>query len=541
MRPQRLLQIGLVALVAALAAGAISVHAAPRAQTTLNVRLSNDYPSLDPMVDATNAYGWAAITPGYDRLVTVNANGNGFGPYLATSWVQKPKSITFHLRRDATCTDGHVLTAVDILNSIKRFIFVPKRGGSPASTSAGGWGPGPYHLHADNKTATLSLAVDKPWSALLGLFAGLPVICPAGLTALQSNPHALENAVYGSGPYQLVSATHGNQIVWKLRPNWNWGPTGTSTKTMPTNLVYKIVTDPTTAANEFLTGQLDAGAMTGPDVNRLLSNSALQHVSAANWVVAGVDFNMRPGSVFALGSGDALRAAIYTAVDPNTFNQVVYAGRATVTPSIFRPTMACFDPKTKTLAPKPSISAAKAILQKAGYTLVNGRLSKNGTPVPKLNLVSTSSFYPNGGAYVLSVLQQLGFDVQLNDLGSTYGPVVIAGNFDLEMFYANRPSPEPGTQANAEFGPPSPAGANIGDTGAGDPLWTKYYNAGLQNVGAGRCRYFALVQEDNIKNHYFVPLVSPNYDIFYRKSLISKFPSWPPEVFGFPWHYVSVG
>jgi peptide/nickel transport system substrate-binding protein len=309
---------------------------------------------------------------------------------------------------------------------------------------------------------------------------------------------------------------------------------------MPTNLVYKIVTDPTTAANLFLTGGLDAGAMTGPDVARLVTNNALVHKLAANWVVSGISFNMRVGRPFALGVGDALREAIYLAVDPKAFNQVVYAGRATVTPSVFRPGAECFDKKTLTMAPKLGIDKAKAVLTAAGYTVVNGRLTKGGTAVPKLNLVSTSSFYPNGGAYVLSVLQNLGFDVQLNDLGSTYGSTVIGGNFDLEMFYANRPSPEAGTQMNALAGPASPAGANIGSTGQGDPLWTKYYTAGLQNVGAGSCRYFALVQESNIKNHYYVPLVSPNYDLFYRKSLITKFPTWPPEVFGFPWHYVAV-
>jgi peptide/nickel transport system substrate-binding protein len=536
---KRLLQCATVVLIGGLAVGAIAGSAA-KTSTTLNVRLSNDFPSLDPMVDGTNAFGWAAVTPGYDRFVSVNANGKGFGPYLATSWTQKPKSIVFRLRRDATCTDGHVLTAVDMLNSIKRFIFVPKRGGSAASTSAGGWGPGPYHLHANNKTATLSLAVDKPWGPLLGLFAGLPVICPAGLDALKTDSHALENQIYGSGPYSLVSAKHGDQVVYKLRPGWKWGPPGTSTKTMPTNLVYKIVTDQTTAANLFITGGLDAGALAGADVARLLTNNALAHKQAANWVATGVNFNMRAGRPFELGVGDALREAIYTAVDPKAFNQVVFDGRAIVTPSLFRPGAQCYDKKTLAMAPKPSIDKAQAILKAAGYTVVNGRLSKNGTAVPKMSLVSSSTLFPNGGAYVLSVLQNLGFDVQLNDLGSTYGSTVIGGNFDISLFYANRPSPEAGTQMNGLFGVASPAAANIGSTGQGDPLWTKYYLAGLQNVGAGSCRYFALVQESNIKNHYFTPLVSPNYDIFYRKSLVTKFPTWPPEVFGFPWHYVAV-
>src|SRR5262249_10908345 len=144
----------------------------------------------------------------------------------------------------------------------------------------------------------------KPWGPLLGLFSALPVICPSGLQALQSNPSALATSAYGSGPYQLVSATHGAQIIWKLRPNWHWGPAGSSTKKMPGTLVYKIVTDNTTAANLLLTGGLDLGTVTGPDVTRLLGNSSLGHISAANWFVAALAFNMRPGRPFALGKGD---------------------------------------------------------------------------------------------------------------------------------------------------------------------------------------------------------------------------------------------
>jgi hypothetical protein len=93
---------------------------------------------------------------------------------------------------------------------------------------------------------------------------------------------------------------------------------------------------------------------------------------------------------------------------------------------------------------------------------------------------------------------------------------------------------------NSLQGAPSPAGSNIGGTGAGDPLWTRYYNAALQNVGAGSCRYFALVQKMLIQKQYYVPLVSPSYDVFYRKSkIVGAPPTWPPDAFGFPWFHVK--
>jgi len=508
---------------------------------TLNVRLPFDYPSLDPMVDAVNSSAWAASKPGYDFLLAVKSNGKSFGPYLATSWKQTPKSITFKVRKDARCSDGSLLTPVDMLNSIKRFIFVPKRGGSASNTSAGGLGPGPYHLRASNKLGTLTVVLEKPWRNLMGIFSAIPMICSEGLRALESDPRALENRVYGSGPYTLISAQHNDQISYRLRPGWKWGPPGTSTKGMADRLNYKIVVDPTTVANLLVTGGLDIGTVSGPDVQRLMANNAMGHAKAINWTVSGVMFNMRPGRMFENGEGDVLRAAIFSAVDPKAFNTAVFGGQGHISPSIFRKDMECYDKDIAKLRAAPSLTRAKQILQRGGYTVVNGRLSKDGRAVPRVNLLSSVQLVPNGGPYILSVLKELGFDVQLNELGANIAPVVIAGNFDIYVLYALRPSPEPGSQMNSVQGTPSPAGSNVSGTGMGDPLWTRYYNAALQNVGAGSCRYFALIQKMVIQKHYYVPLASPYFDVFYRKSKIQgSLPTWPTDTFGFPWFDVKM-
>jgi peptide/nickel transport system substrate-binding protein len=503
--------------------------------------LPEDFPSLDPMVEAANAYGFAAVTPGYDRMVAVEPNGVGFGPYIASSWKQTPTSIKFQVHQNARCSNGQRLTATDMMASYNRFLTVPKLGGSPAASSGGSWGDGPYKFTASNKHGWLKLTVGQPIGAILGLFSSLPIICPNGLQALKTNPDALDTNVYGSGPYTLVSATHGAQIIYKLRKSWKWGPPGTSTKTMPGTLVYKIVDDQTTGANLLLTGGLDIADINGPDVSRLLASKSLGHVPVANWDVANLAFNMRPGRPFALGAaGNALRTAIYEAVSPTNFNKVVYDGRAHQSPTDFRENAVCFDKKTLKMAPKPSISAAKAVLTKAGYTVVNGVLSKNGTAVPKLTLVSSASTFPNGGAYIQSVLTQLGFQVQLQDLTAAYGPTIIAGDFDMAIVYANRPSPAAGTQMNSAAGIASPAGENIGATGMGDPNWNNYYTEGVSTSGPRACAAFAKLQEDNIRNHYALPLTSADYEIFYNKSIVSKLPTWAPEVFGYPWFDVAV-
>ena len=90
----------------------------------------------------------------------------------------------------------------------------------------------------------------------------------------------LETHIAGSGPYTLVSAEHGNGVTWKRNDNWKWGPPGTSVKNLPETLIYKTITDDTTAANLLLTGGLTVAVVFGPDVQRL-NASKLTHVSAS--------------------------------------------------------------------------------------------------------------------------------------------------------------------------------------------------------------------------------------------------------------------
>ena len=121
---------------------------------------------------------------------------------------------------------------------------------------------GPLHLSANNKKGTFTLASEKPFRGLLSTFSYFPIICPHGLAMVQQDPHYLETHMDGSGPYTLVEAVHGDHITYKLRPEWKWGPPGTTTATMPKTLVYKVYGDETTAANLLLTGGLDYAQMT---------------------------------------------------------------------------------------------------------------------------------------------------------------------------------------------------------------------------------------------------------------------------------------
>jgi peptide/nickel transport system substrate-binding protein len=528
--------LGMLACVIAVAAaiGASSASgSAHKSLGTFIVRNAQDFTSLDWAVDLGRATNMAFVSPGYDRLISFGPKGGAnYVPYLATSWKTTAKSITFQLRRDAKCTDGHVLTAVDILNSIKRSIFVTKRSGSIAVNTTGGIGPGPYHLHASNKNATLTVSLDKPWANLLGNFAQFPITCPFGLDALNSDSHYLETHIAGSGPYTLVSAAHNDQVVWQIRPDWHWGPPGSNPANMPSTLIMKIVSDDTTAANLLLTGGLTMAAIFGPDITRL-NASNLYHTKITNYAGLVISFNMAAGKLLATDEG--VREAIMTAVDPKKFNDASVFGRATVTPSIIRPGAPCYDSKTEQLMPKPDIAAANAILDKDGWVLQSGKRVKNGQTL-RLTLLTTP-LLQSGPEYLQQTLTAIGIDVDFQNLaGSAYGAASLAGRYDVQPLRTVVSQPDAGAGQVFETGAPQPAGFNIGSTGINDPELQKLEAAAYQNPGKGGCKYWALVQEKILQKHYILPTFADNIDLYAHQGIVV--PPYSPDSSAFPYYYI---
>ena len=206
------------------------------------------------------------------------------------------------------------------------------------------FGPGPFQLSANVKTGTFTFKSLTPFKNLLAGFAlGLgSVICPNGLVAAQSDPRALQTGMYGSGPYTLVSATHGDQVVYKLRHDWTWGPPGSDWRKMPENLVYKIITDDTTAANSLLTDAADIGTVSGADVGRLKADKSITTQAAYNYHVFPLVFNFFPGHVT---TDEKVRQALMMSVSQKDWNQAAFNGDGSPSPSILHPKGECYTPK----------------------------------------------------------------------------------------------------------------------------------------------------------------------------------------------------
>jgi peptide/nickel transport system substrate-binding protein len=496
-----------LAVLLAVAAAALAVGASGSRTDggTLTVRgLNVDWVSFDFQASNRND-NLPPVMAAYDRLVAYGP-GLKIVPYLATSWklapANRPRSITFKLRKDAKCGDGTPVTPLVVLNSFKRLISVQKT----FNLVGNNLGPGPFHLAANMKKGTFTFRTETPFRNLLNGFAwgAAGIVCPAGLAAAASDPHALETKMYGSGPYELVSAKHADQIVFQLRPGWKWGPQGTTAASLPSTLIYKYVADETTAANLLITGGMDIGWATGADAARLRDTGGLIHKTAQNFAPSMLAFNMFPGRAT---NDEDVRAGLMAAIDPVAWNQAAYGGFGVVTRSPLVPGMDCYDKKVDQLAPKPSLTDAAKRFAAAGYTLSDGKLVKDGKQL-RLRLISPSNASSTAADYVVSQLSKLGIAV---DVGSAagYGADAIQGNFDLGVITSTSVAPLPGVNLASFSGAPPPKGANLANTGAGDQKLNRLALYATQYTGSKGCALFQQLQELYLTKHYVYGMAAP--------------------------------
>jgi peptide/nickel transport system substrate-binding protein len=467
---------------------------------TVTERILGGWASLDPQ--ATGSADSSQITSGlYDYLVAL-VDGKVV-PYLATSWTQTPTSVTFTLRRDATCADGAPVTPTVVANSFKRLTTNPNAGRLVRA-----YGPGPYTITADDAASTVTFAISQPFAGLLYAFStpSGAIVCPAGL----ANPDSLATSSSGSGPFVIESSVSGDSITLAARPDWKWGPNGLTTKSsgFPQKVVYKVIANDTTAANLLLTGGLDVSIINGTDNGRIAADTTLTHKAAHGYFAIDILFNEQEGRP---GMDQAVRQALATTINPTDFGKAAYYA-STVTTSYLAPDAQCFDPTTKSLIPEANPAKAKQIMIDAGYQLgPDGKfLDKAGNPLT-IN-VAGSLNQNNGPDYLADRFMAAGFDVNLNKTErGTYAQAYLAGNFDVAISETAADTPDPNGSGSIGLftGIPAPQGSNASYMDY--PSIDAEINAANAASGDDACKHWANVQQELLTRFVILPTVVVDY------------------------------
>lgn len=481
---------------------------APKGGGEITMSLSADWPTLDVQTNLINSNA-PLVMPLYDRLIARNASSE-IVPYVAESWEvtpeDEPTQVTFKLRDDVTCRNGDVLKPSDVAKSFERWMSVKKTGVDAMPTY---FGPGPYEVSADDAAGTFTFKTETPFRGLLSSFAngGTVIYCPESIAKADT----LETESHGSGPYNLVSAKHGSEVVYERNDKWTWGPNGTTFETLPEKLTYKIVAEPSTVANLLLTGGLNvtASSIGGPDVDRLEANDSLIYKKALNYHAFPLAFNMYEGRIT---NDESVRKALMAAVDPKGWSDAAFNGRGTVTNgSLVMPEQDCYDESIQ--AEPASIDRAKQILTDGGWTQEGNTWTKGGESL-KIDLLGDARLGA-GNEYLLNQFRQLGIDVKLRvEDAATYGASSISGDWDVNVVNYTVVSPEIGQDLAIISGKAPPNGINVGNTGRGDAEFQQAAADALRFAGEKGCEAFNTFNQMLLDKAYVFPMAMEPYNMF---------------------------
>lgn len=490
--------IALVALAATLSlagcssAGGSSPTTVPGGTVSLRLGYA-DWDSINP--NKTTGAGYQLLLAMYDRLLALGPGGK-IVPYLARSWKLTPGSILLAIRTDAVCDDGTKVDATVVANSFNHMFAPATR--SPALRE---YGSGPYSAVADDPEH-VTINVGNNFTDLLVPLADPPagIVCPAGLASGAD----LENHSYGSGPYTLVSAKHGDGAELKLKSNWKWGPNGVTASThgLPSTIQMKIINNETTAANQLLTGGLDISLVRGVDQTRLVSDKSLIHHTVHTPMAVEILFNegsSRPTS------DPRVREALQSAIDRKALNQALTGGLGLLGTSLWAPDIECFDPQAAKLLPAQDLNRAKSLLQQAGYVAgSDGRWSKDGKPLA-VTVVGRSPDTLQGADYIADQLGRVGVSATLMNPDSLgYLQRLNSSNFDLMVFQIQNPLPDPSITIDFLVGKLPPAGQNFARVDNQEAA--QAVADARTSTGAAICRNWTIVQEKLLQRHDVLPV-----------------------------------
>ena len=195
-------------------------------------------------------------------------------PALATSWEEKPESITFHLRTGVKFQDGTPFNADAVVFNFRR-AFDKTFPANQALTGGGQPGvPYTYLVPAYKDVAKIddmTVRVDvTPAPFTLRTFS-TPATFIESPAAVDAKGKDYQLSPVGTGPYKVASFQPNQR--WELVRNDDyWGP-----KPAPDRVVAIIKTEPAALVNDLLSGNIDA-MVAPPPAN-------VDQLKAANFVV----------------------------------------------------------------------------------------------------------------------------------------------------------------------------------------------------------------------------------------------------------------
>ncbi len=428
-----------VAFVAASVPGAAHAadSASPAASAAPKVLRIGTTTAIDnPNIWAVNSTTeWEALNLQYDMVMKFGDTDLNAAPSLATGCDHSAdfRTWTCTLRSGVKWSDGQPLTSKDVAFSYK---FAIDKGFSLFS----GYFPDGTTFSTPNDT---TLVWKSPTPTNGPMVPAWAYVVPEHVWSkyLGASSKQITSAdvvpVVSSGPYQMTSATPGQNWTFTRNPNY-WGTAPAYDK-----IVYQLYTNQDALVQALKNGQVDiADALDGSVLPALqkLSNVTVNKVVSDWWVNLAFNFGGRGPGLPALQNLD-VRKAIEMAIDKQQIVDKVYPGAAAPGQTIVRPLSKFWHltvPTDKAIPYDPA--AANALLDTAGYRLGPDGVRvdpKSGQPLVIRMPVSDDTAGSDGvGQLVAGFLKKIGITVKVQPVtaGKMYD-LQQSGDFDAYIWY----------------------------------------------------------------------------------------------------------
>lgn len=349
---------------------------------TLNYAISGEPATLDPHMISDNI-ATGIFNQIFDRLIREEIDGT-LTPGLAESWEisEDGTEVIFKLRKGVKFHNGDEMTAEDVEFSLNRAIGSKFLQGTTSAMD--------YAEVIDDETVRLKFKHSY----------GPAEVCIAkqiivSKKAVEADPEGFGRKPVGTGAYKFVELKSGDKIICERFDDYYRGPAPIK------NLVFKIITDASTAVVALEKGEVDLLAQPAlTDRENLMNNDKIAYYETELMGNNYIAFNNTEG----MFANKKLRQAIAHAIDKESMLMGAVEGAGVIVDNAIP--RQCFGYSEDVKGYEYNPEKAKELLAEAGYP--------DGFPLQLKTMESATYYKPT--EVLQDQLRAIGIDAEIEKM-----------------------------------------------------------------------------------------------------------------------------
>lgn len=404
----------------------------PRPGGTLTFAFGADPACFDPGQVPQNT-GLSTARGVVDSLTDQDPKTGKIVPWLAKSWDinRDATAFTFHLRTDATFSDGSPVNAA----AVKATFDGIHELGAKAYL-------GPTYLDGYKSTTvddahTVTVRFSEPNVQFLQASSTMTLGILAPASFKKTPEQRCQGDYIGSGPFTFTSYAKNDKVVLSKRKGYNWpsklwGHTG---EAYLDKVEIRFVAEDGTRTGSLLSGQVDGALPIPPQDRERVESGGAQVVARTNPGLTGV---ILPNEQSPLLSDSDVRRAIQQGINRDEYTKAAFSDDYKPATSIISSVTPGHADQSDELAYDPA--GARKLLDAAGWkTGSDGIRVKNGKRLAPVFILTQASQQQGSYDIVQQQLKKIGVDLRLKTLtDAQLDSARKAGTYDLMSWSMTR-------------------------------------------------------------------------------------------------------